>query len=487
MNLSSRKLVRLVLLLFIFGDLAYSFWQYNNFPIDEDLARIVVPDIYYRQVLEDPLGLEVWKSGEGYQATNRFAAHYTIRAYFRTVPHWLQFFLDPIDSLYWSAAFFKLLVQLLLLSQMSRYTLSVFRDTRMERLAVLAFFLPFFQAMGYQLVFGIIDSSITYTFFYAWPLAWLMVFYWPFYRRLMLLPHRYQSGGSKVMSIILALVLPFSGPLVAPIVLIISFLYFFHQFRFLYVYGFRQKAWAALVAKGGFTMLVFILVSVVSLYSFILGTYNVENQLAGTLAITERFELLPRGLWHHFKAKLAYPLLLLALVGNALILKYSKPHYSWSCLRPALPYFVAGVILYLCLLPLGGYRDYRPDILRRDTLLPVLLMLLLWLGWTSVSVAKVLPGIKRRAYLAALIAICVIFTLADGPNARLNACERRGLAQLSKATESPVQLSVECPVLAWNPYEDPKHSQWNAVFLQQLGITERVILYKNANPDQPTE
>ena len=479
MNVTSRKIIWYSLLLFVVGDLAYSFWQYSHFPIDEDLARIVVPDIYYQKVLDDPLGLQVWKDGEGYQATNRFAAHYVIRAYFRTVPHWLQAFLSPIDSLYWSAAIFKVLVQLLLLAQLSRYTLSVFRDSKVERLAVLALFIPFFQTMGYQHVFGIVDPSITYTFFYAWPMAWLLLFYAPFYRKLMLLPNRYQSGWSKMGSLCLAIVLPFSSPLVAPVMLIISFLYFLAQFRFLVSYGFRQKAWRELVAKGGFTLLVFLLASLVSVYSFVLGTYNIENQLAGSLAISERYRLLPAGLWHHLQAKLAYPLLLIALIGNAVILRFSKKQYSWGWLRPALPYFVAGVTLYVLLLPLGGYRDYRPDIVRRDTLLPVLLVLLLWLGWTTVGVAKLLQAKRRQAYLGALVLLGLIFTLADGPNADLNTCERQGLEQLAQAKESPLLLSVGCPVMAWHPYDDPGHSKWNAYFLRQLNITDQAVLYAN--------
>lgn len=479
MNCSLQKLIGYLLLLFILGDLAYSFWQYLHFPIDEDLAHIVLPDPFYQKVLDDPLGWEVWQTGEGYKATNRFAAHYAVRAYFRVMPHWLQNFLSPMDSLYWSSAIFKLLVQLLLLAQLSRYTLAVFRDTKIERLAVFAFILPFFQTMGYQHVFGIIDPSITYTFFYAWPMALLLVFYWPFFKKWMQLPNRHQPVWSKLLSLFLALVLPFASPLAAPLILIISLLYFTSQVSFLARYGFRQKAWSELVAKGGFAMFVVILVTCTALYSYVLGTYNIENQLAGYKAISERYQLMPHGFWHHLKAKLAYPLLILTLLANAFILKRSGEHYSEHWLRLALPYFIAGVLLYLILLPLGGYRDYRPDIVRRDTLLPVLLALLMWLGWSSVAIAKLLQGKKRIVYITFLVLIGLTFTLADGPNASLNDCERQGLETLSKAKTSPVVLSGDCPVLAWQVYNDPASSRWNAYFLRQLGITDQVILYSN--------
>lgn len=53
MKTAHRKSIRSLLLVFILADLGYSFWQYLNFPIDEDLARIVVPDVYYQRVLEE--------------------------------------------------------------------------------------------------------------------------------------------------------------------------------------------------------------------------------------------------------------------------------------------------------------------------------------------------------------------------------------------------------------------------------------------------
>jgi hypothetical protein len=138
-----------------------------------------------------------------------------------------------------------------------------------------------------------------------------------------------------------------------------------------------------------------------------------------------------------------------------------------------------GILLYLVLLPWGGYRSYRPEIVRRDTLLPVLLSLLLWLSWTSLLVVRTLKAERRKGYLTVLVSILLVFTLAYGPNAHLNQCERQGLRFLAKAIESPVTLPSACPVLAWSPYDAASHSKWNARFLYQLGITKGVILYRN--------
>lgn len=474
-----RNSIRYLLLLFILADLGYSFWQYLNFPIDEDLARIVVPDVYYQKVLEDPLGQTVWQRGEGYQATNRFVAHYTIWSYFRIAPRALQSFLSPIDSLYWSVAIFKFLVQLLLLFQLSRYTLSIVRAGPLERLGSLVLFLPFFQTMGFRYVFGIIDPSITYTFFYAWPLSLLLVFYWPFFQQWAKLPRQYLSPGRFLLSLILAFFLPFSGPLAAPVILLIAAFYFFRQGRFLALNGFRQKAWLELVAKEWTTLFLFLFASGVALYSFVLGTYNTENMVAEHPDLSQYYLIMGQGLWRHFTAKLAYPLLLGLLLLNALILRSAPTNYHLQLLRRMAPYFMAGILLYLLLLPWGGYRPYRPEIVRRDTLLPVLLCLLLWLGWGSFLAARVLAARRKIWYLATLTGILIIFTLADGPNADLNNCERKGLQFLAKAESSPVTLPVDCPVLAWRPYAQVSHSKWNAYFLTQLGITQRPILYKN--------
>jgi hypothetical protein len=186
-----------------------------------------------------------------------------------------------------------------------------------------------------------------------------------------------------------------------------------------------------------------------------------------------------QGLWRHLTAKLAYPLLLGLLLVNSLILRKAQVDYSLSILRKMVPYFIVGILLYLVLLPWGGYRSYRPEIVRRDTLLPVLISILLWVGWTSLLVVRILAARRRKGYIAALVTILLIFTLADGPNAQLNQCERQGLRFLTKATESPATLPVDCPVLAWAPYEEASHSKWNAYFLYQLGITKGVILYRN--------
>ncbi|HKK77168.1 MAG TPA: hypothetical protein VJ953_18960 [Saprospiraceae bacterium] len=474
-----RHLLRYALLLFILADLGYSFWQYLQFPIDEDLARIVVPDRYYQTVLEDPLGLAVWKAGEAYQATNRFVAHYSIWGYFRVVPRALQHLLSPIDSLYWSAALFKLLVQLLLLSQLSRYALSIVKARPLEKLAGLALFLPFFQTMGYQHVFGMIDASITYTFFYAWPLALLLVFYWPFYQRWVGLPSRRMHPLRFLFSLGLAFLLPFSSPLAAPLILLIAVLYFFAQGRFLAAYGFRQKAGMELLTKERGTLFIFVFASATALYAYVLGTYNTENFTTEMLDLSQRYTLMVQGFWRHFTAKLAYPLLIAFLVLNTLILRSRPMDYSLSILKKIAPYFVVGILLYLILLPLGGYRLYRPEIVRRDTLLPVLISLLLWLGWTSILVARVLKAGRRSLYLSVFIGMLLAFTLADGPNAGKNRCERRGLRLLAEAKESPYTLPLDCPVLAWAPYDEASHSKWNAYFLYQLGITEQIILYQN--------
>lgn len=479
MKTAHRKSIRSLLLVFILADLGYSFWQYLNFPIDEDLARIVVPDVYYQRVLEEPLGLSVWKEGEGYQATNRFVAHYTAWAYFRVCPKALQTIFSPIDSLYWSAALFKMLVHLLLITQLSRYGLSILRAGSIEKLAGLAIFLPFFQTMGYQNVFGIIDTSVTYTLFYAWPMALLLVFYWPFYRHWAKLPRRRMHPVRFLFSLGLAFLLPFSSPLVAPIMLLIASFYFFAQARFLATYGFRQKAWSELIARERGTLVIFIFSGLVASYAFLLGTYNTENMVVNTMDISSRYGLMVQGFWHHFSNKLAYPLLLGLLLTNYIILRKKPADYSLSILRKIAPWFLVGIALYLVLLPLGGYRPYRPEIVRRDTLLPVLLSLLLWLAWTSLIAVRQLRGDSRKGYLAILISLLFVFTIADGPNAELNSCERKGLEFLAQATESPTTLPVDCPVLAWAPYGEASHSKWNAYFLYQLGITRRIVLYQN--------
>jgi hypothetical protein len=135
--------------------------------------------------------------GERYAAPNRFFAHWTMAHYFRHVPLALQSFLSPIDSVYAAAALAKTAIQLLLIWLLAAAVIT-----------------PLFQTFGYNGLMGVIDKSVTFTFFFALPMGLLLLFFLPFYKK-MRMPAAMQAGWA-----FLALFLALNGPLVPGVVLV---------------------------------------------------------------------------------------------------------------------------------------------------------------------------------------------------------------------------------------------------------------------------
>ena len=174
-----RSIIPLIILLVSF-DLGFSFLQYASHPLDGDLAHIVLPSKGYQAVLDHPFGLPVLFEGERYAAPNRYFAHWFMGAYFKSVPHLLQSFFTPMESVYMACAVLKILIHILLLGLLSRFIGLAFSATKQQYWLIVLLLFPLFQANGYT-HFGLIFSSITYTVFYALPLALLLLFFLPFY------------------------------------------------------------------------------------------------------------------------------------------------------------------------------------------------------------------------------------------------------------------------------------------------------------------
>ena len=87
--------------------------------------------------------------------------------------------------------------------------------------------------------------------------------------------------------------------------------------------------------------------------------------------------------------------------------------------------------IYIVLLPLGGYREYRPNIVRRDTLMPVILCLIFFYGRSSFYLLNHLVPKYKRKYLILIVIFSLVFTIADEPIFKHNACEKTGIGENS--------------------------------------------------------
>ncbi|MFZ2901061.1 MAG: hypothetical protein WA004_20690 [Saprospiraceae bacterium] len=438
---------RALLLILLLADAGYSFFQHYHVALDGDLAPIAAPSEWYAKVLGDPLGLQALLEGERYAAPNRFFAHWTMAQYFRHVPLALQSFLNPIDSVYAAAALAKTAIQLLLVWLLASYASGRRRATAKEWLLAAVLITPLFQTFGYNGLMGIIDKSVTYTFFFALPMGLLLLFFLPFYKK-MRMPPPMQAGWA-----FLALFLALSGPLVPGVVLVACLL----------TLAWQRRAKAPISRQQLFF---FGLISLLSLYSLYIGTFNAE-QAAQSIPLPERYLRLPGGLASLFTLKIGLPLLVFSISVNGILLRNRSQVFT-----QALCWVAIFSLLYLLLLPLGGYRDYRPDIVRRDTMMPVFLGLFFLFGLSSMALLQL-----KRWYAAGLGLVLLLFTLADEPGTGHNACEKSALQTLSRAQESPVRIPGSCTVMSWEKITAPSMSEWNARMLERWGITEGKVLY----------
>lgn len=469
-----------LLFLFCLLDLGYSSYQHYHSKLEGDIASIVVPKTEYLHVLADPFGKAAIIEGKRYAGANRFFAHYSMKLYFTEAPVFFSRFLGQVDALYWTTATFKTFVQLLLLFLLALYAHALLRLQFGSLLLLLAILTPFFQSMGYAHVLGIINPSITYVFFYSWPMALLLLFYYPFFRSWMRgeAPKIHLVG--KIGLAGLLIYLPFCSPISGPVILLISLLYAISILRQFWRDRPTQregiKNWLT-EHLHPITLIFFAAISGVALYAVYLGQFNSENSIS-TLPLGQRYFRLLQGLGSMLTLKLGYPVLLGALVSSWLLLP-KQAGAGAAAIRKLFTWALLFFVLYLLLLPLGGYRSYRPYIVRTDTMLPVICGLLVLYGTVAFYLLRSLSALRLKAYGLLLLVVAIIFTAADGTNFNQNAKEREGLQTLMKSQDKVVALPKDQLVLSWDPLEKPEESRWNAILLAQWGLTDTVRLYYN--------
>ena len=224
-----KRLLYFILLSVFLLDTSYSFLQFYNTPFDGDMAGGIVPIEHVLPVLNNPLGFEVLFANEPYANPNRFFSHWSFYRYFNYVPAFVSKFTDPITAAYFSAALAKIAIQLSLIYLLSVLVLGSFRVYGIRFLFAVLLIFPFFQANGYRTYMGIIDNSTTYTFFYALPFSFLLLYFIPiflieFYKR-----DLKRIRLIRAIWIPLALITSLSGPLNPGIALVVCFLLLCHK------------------------------------------------------------------------------------------------------------------------------------------------------------------------------------------------------------------------------------------------------------------
>lgn len=483
-----------LLLAFVLADFGYSFWQYLQFPLDGDVAPIVWPTAAYAPVLHDPFGLRVLLHHDVYAAPNRFFAHFFLYEYFRHVPLWLQAFLSPIDSIYVACALVRLAVHVLLVYGLA-VTASNCRNVLHGRfLLAAALTTPLLQASGYYGQMGIVDQSITYACFYALPMSLLLLFFLPFLLEALHGTPRRLSGLHYAGLAALAVVLAFNGPTVAATALLgcsgSLLVALYRRYLALPAAGpVWQRVWRALWAVPAGLLWPFAWIITLSLYSMYIGRNNSEN-LWATVPLAERYVRLAQGVYYQLMgndlvtgdyrlaSRFGLPLLLAALLLNAWLVRRWLPQPRRATVLLALRWLGIFALVYLLLLPLGGYRSYRAYVVRRDTILPILIGMAGLFTLSTYWLLSYLPPRSRLRYAGAVLVLLVVYTIADKHRlSNTNACERRLLSQLAQAPAPVVALPADCNLLDWQPLTDYPKSELNAQLLYHWRITKTKKLY----------
>jgi hypothetical protein len=473
----NKRIIYYFFFLLLLTDLSYSFVQHLSMPLDGDMAGGIVPAQDVKPVLHDPFGISVITENAIYPNPNRFFAHWTFFNYFNYVPLWLQHLVDPIDSVYLACAIAKIVIQILILTLLALYITGKQKILNTDFLLAALLIVPLFQTNGYRSYMGIIDPSITYTFFYALPCALLLLFYFPFFSDSIfgtaLLKRKLVTTGLFALAIFIV----FNGALNPGIILTITLLfglnYFLETDKNL---PFNKKISQAIKLAPKTHLFFFSFIGILSLYAIYIG-FNNSIFLGETTTISERYSRIPMGIFYMLTQKIGFPLLLIVIAINIFLLRRNRQEEAVKKLLGLFMWIGLFSLFFILLLPLGGYKEYRPNVLRYDTIMPITTGLIFIYGASAYQLIKLFKGQKRNSYLAVIIIFTFIFSNADKPELNKNDCEKSALTKISKSDNKVVFVDNDCTVLSWDKITDPKESALNGQLLNKWRITKDTKLY----------
>ena len=491
-NKTTKIVVYSILLLFILLGLARSFRHYYVARLDGDIAESVLPYPPIQKIFDDPVGIKTIMDHEKHQGPNRFFSHYFLHKTFRILPQFLQKFTDPIESVYLTAAISKILMHILILLFFVMIINGKINFFSLSFISTAALLIPFFHTNGKYLAheIGILDNSASYCFFYALPLIFLLIYYLPIFYELI---HHKRIKMNWLLILIwsmFAIMACFSGPLNSPIILITNLLLFLHLFyknwKANVVTSFHQRIKLCFLKIDKRFYWFLFPITFLAFYSSFLGTYNnVYSDIQ--LSLTERYSILPKGVFKSFTT-VSYIIFLFILISNYLIvsLKYKQDSQT-KIIFGLYRFLLVFSLLYIILLPLGGYRPYRPLILRYDTIIPITVLCIITICYTSIFILKKLKIEKWTYFLKSVypsvFLIILTFFLIRNKTYFHNECEKPSLYIIANAQEDVVVLYNDCRVVGWEPIYYPEESKYYGELLYLWNITDKPKLYYNVVPE----
>lgn len=222
-------------------------------------------------------------------------------------------------------------------------------------------------------------------------------------------------------------------------------------------------------------------VCVFSLYSLFLGTFN-SVDLSNKMPLSVLYSRLPEGIYYSFSQKSGFPALFMILTINTIIILYKIKNSERGKILKSFKWIGIFALLYILLLPLGGYRDYRPYILRYDTIIPITLSLIFIFGKTTIFILNNFSKQQKYWYVPLIILVMVVYTNSDEPKFDKNSCEKNSILQIVGSTEPVVKIDDNCTVLSWTIIEDPSESELKTKLLKAWRIIDVDKLYCQKSP-----
>lgn len=483
-----KKILILLLITLLLADIGYSFLQHYHTPFDGDMAGGIVPAEDVKPILESPFGIKIFTEHTTYPNPNRFFCYWSFYKYFNNVPLFLQNFTSPINSAYLSCALAKTIIQVIII-----FLLSLFISGgifKFDFLVAAIFITPLFQTNGYRSYMGIIDPSTTYTFFYALPTIFILIYFAPLF-----LKHFYglelkRLKYIKYLWIPIALISSLSGPLNPGISLVVSLLIFTHYFTQNLSNTDNKNVFSRLkyviqnIPKDYYYYL--IPISVLPLYSLFLGRFN-SIDLSNKMPLSVLYSRLPQGIYYSFTQKLGFPILFLILTINTLIIHYKFRTIEGKKILNTFKWIGFFALIYILLLPLGGYREYRPYVLRYDTIIPITLSLMFIFAKTTMFILSKFSNRNKYWYIPLVILVIFVFTNSDEPKFDKNSCERNAILQIASSTEPIVKIDDNCTVLSWAIIENPQESELKTKLLKIWRIIDDDKLFYQKSPVANTQ
>jgi len=459
------------------ADIGFSFLQHYNMSLDGDMPICIVPADNIQPILDDPFGLSVLFDHQVYPNPNRYVFHWVYKAYFDYAPIFLQQFVSPIDSVYQACAIAKILMHIGLIAFLALFISGVKKIQSFDFIFAACLVTPLFQTNGYRNSMGIVDAATTYAFSYALPLLCLLLYFAPllyqqFYKKTLFPPL-----FIKIIWLPLAFCVCFSGPLNTGIVLVLLLVLFFQNIK----ENWQQLATNKVLAKGIHSIKLIpqnywfyaLPIGILALYSLFLGSYNAFGV---KMSLGELYMRLPKGLFLLFTQKLGFPILFLTLSINIFLLKKS-PQLEAQKIIACFKWIGLFTLIYILLLPLGGYRDYRPYTVRYDTILPVTFGLIFLFGKSTFFLLKNTSTSQRKWYLPLILIVLLIYSIADEAKLDTNDCEKMALHSIAQSIEPIVPLNADCTILSWDKIVRPQDAELPAQLLLKWNITKEKRLF----------